>query len=39
MSDVIGRVAVDHDLCEANGICVGIDPEVFYLDDETTTCT
>ena len=34
MSDVIGRVAVDYDLCEANGICVGIDPEVFHLDDD-----
>ena len=32
--DVIGQVAVDYDLCEANGICVGIDPEVFYLDDD-----
>ena len=32
--DVIGQVAVDYDLCEANGICVGIDPEVFDLDDE-----
>jgi ferredoxin len=32
--NVIGQVAVDYDLCEANGICVGIDPEVFYLDDD-----
>lgn len=28
------RVSVDHDLCEANGLCVGILPEVFDLDDE-----
>ena len=34
MSDVIGQVAVDYDLCEANGICVGIAPEVFDLDDD-----
>jgi ferredoxin len=32
--DVIGEVAVDYDLCEANGICVGIAPEVFDLDDD-----
>jgi ferredoxin len=32
--DVIGQVAVDYDLCEANGICVGIAPEVFDLDDD-----
>ena len=32
--NVIGQVAVDYDLCEANGICVGIDPEVFHLDDD-----
>lgn len=32
--DVVGKVAVDYDLCEANGICVGIDPEVFHLDDD-----
>ena len=32
--EVIGQVAVDYDLCEANGICVGIDPEVFDLDDD-----
>lgn len=33
-SDSIGQVAVDYDLCEANGICVGIAPEVFDLDDD-----
>ena len=32
--DVIGQVAVDYDLCEANGICVGIAPETFDLDDD-----
>jgi len=32
--DAIGEVAVDYDLCEANGICVGIAPEVFDLDDD-----
>ncbi|MEV0034253.1 ferredoxin [Nocardia sp. NPDC050793] len=28
------KVSVDRDLCEANGICVGIAPDVFELDDE-----
>jgi ferredoxin len=28
------RVAVDRDLCEANGVCAGLAPEVFDLDDE-----
>lgn len=32
--NVIGQVAVDYDLCEANGICVGIAPEVFDLDED-----
>jgi ferredoxin len=25
---------VDRDLCEANGVCTGIAPDVFDLDDE-----
>jgi ferredoxin len=28
------KVTVDHDLCEANGVCAGLAPEVFDLDDE-----
>jgi ferredoxin len=28
------RVAVDRDLCEANGVCAGLAPGVFDLDDE-----
>jgi ferredoxin len=28
------RVTVDRDLCEANGVCAGLAPEVFDLDDE-----
>lgn len=28
------RVAVDRDLCEANGVCAGLAPEVFDLGDE-----
>lgn len=28
------KVIVDYDRCEANGVCVGIVPEVFDLDDE-----
>jgi ferredoxin len=27
------RVAVDRELCEANGVCVGLAPGVFDLDD------
>lgn len=34
MSEPVGQVAVDYDLCEANGICVGIDPHRFDLDDD-----
>lgn len=28
------RVEVDRDICEANGVCVGLAPQVFELDDE-----
>jgi ferredoxin len=28
------RVTVDRDLCEANGVCAGLVPEVFRLDDD-----
>ena len=28
------KVAVDRDLCEANGVCAGLAPDVFDLDDE-----
>lgn len=28
------KVEVDFGLCEANGVCVGIIPEVFDLDDD-----
>jgi ferredoxin len=28
------RVVVDRDLCEANGVCAGLAPGVFDLDDE-----
>ncbi|MGA9873226.1 MAG: ferredoxin [Rhodococcus sp. (in: high G+C Gram-positive bacteria)] len=27
-------VEVDFDLCEANGVCVGLAPEVFDLNDD-----
>lgn len=27
------RVTVDADLCEANGVCSGLVPEVFSLDE------
>lgn len=27
------RVSVDPKICEANGVCVGLAPEVFELDD------
>ena len=28
------RVAVDFDLCESNGLCEGLAPHVFELDDD-----
>lgn len=28
------RIEVDFGLCESNGVCMGIIPEVFDLDDE-----
>jgi ferredoxin len=28
------ELRVDRDLCEANGVCTGIAPDVFELDDE-----
>ncbi|MEV0358248.1 ferredoxin [Nocardia sp. NPDC050697] len=28
------KVAVNWTLCESNGVCAGIAPEVFDLDDE-----
>ena len=28
------RVRIDHQLCEANGVCVRLVPEVFVLDDD-----
>ena len=27
------RVTVDTELCEANAVCAGLVPEVFYVDD------
>ncbi|HUH68929.1 MAG TPA: ferredoxin [Mycobacterium sp.] len=28
------RIEVDWDLCESNGVCMGIIPEVFHLGDD-----
>lgn len=28
------KIVVDEDECEANGVCVGIDAEIFELDDD-----
>lgn len=28
------RVGVDKQQCEANGVCVGIAPDIFDLDDD-----
>lgn len=28
------RVEVDRDRCEGNAVCVGIDPDLFELDDD-----
>ncbi|CAN5375382.1 ferredoxin [soil metagenome] len=30
----MSKVAVDYGLCESNGVCMGVIPEVFDLDDE-----
>jgi ferredoxin len=27
------RIVVDRDLCESNGLCVAVCPDVFELDD------
>lgn len=28
------KVQVDRDVCEANGVCVALAPQIFELDDE-----
>ncbi|MGH3525543.1 MAG: ferredoxin [Mycobacterium sp.] len=28
------RVVVDYGLCEANAVCMGINPDVFHVDDD-----
>jgi ferredoxin len=28
------RIVVDRDLCESNGVCEGLAPEVFQIDDD-----
>jgi ferredoxin len=28
------KIVVDFELCESNGVCMGINADVFYLDDE-----
>jgi ferredoxin len=28
------RIEVDWDLCESNGVCMGVIPEVFQLGDD-----
>jgi len=30
----MAKVSVDWDLCESNGICEGLAPDVFQLDDD-----
>lgn len=30
----MAKVEVDYGLCESNGVCMGVIPEVFDLDDE-----
>ena len=30
----MSKIQVDFGLCESNGVCMGVDPEVFDLDDE-----
>jgi ferredoxin len=31
---VTQKIEVDFGLCESNGVCMGIIPEVFHLDDQ-----
>jgi ferredoxin len=31
------KVTIDYDLCEANGVCASLVPEVFELDDDDNT--
>jgi len=33
---VTKKIEVDWDLCESNGVCMGIIPEVFRLEDDDT---
>jgi ferredoxin len=28
------KLSVDHEVCEGHGLCVGIAPEIFDLDEE-----
>ena len=28
------EIRVDRDLCEANGVCAGLAPDIFELDDD-----
>lgn len=28
------KIEVDWGLCESNGVCMGINPEIFLLDDD-----
>ena len=28
------RIEVDWELCESNGVCMGINPEIFHLGDD-----
>lgn len=28
------KIEVDWDLCESNGVCMGINPEIFQLGDD-----
>jgi ferredoxin len=30
----VSKIEVDFGLCESNGVCMGIIPEVFDLDDD-----
>lgn len=29
----MSKIEVDWGLCESNGVCMGVDPEIFDLDD------
>jgi ferredoxin len=36
VDEVTKKIEVDWGLCESNGVCMGVIPEVFQLEDDDT---